>query len=464
MNDLPRQTLIALIARYGATLCDDPRRCNALLFDACRDCQREINALMTALDEKIHIDLSNALNPHDPALLAYLMRRLQERRALSEASARWAVESWVLALKPNGAPQPTSIATPSYSPSRASGAQREAVKAVGAIEPLRQNVSPTPANRSAETLLPVRGYWRELWRRFNRNKRAVFGLFIIGGMFLTGIFTEELSPYCHTLQNLRGVNQPPSLVPFHPFGTDDLGRDLASRIIWGARTAIVVAVSVVTLNVTIGLLFGMAAGYFGGKVDTLIMRFADFLFAFPDFLFLIFIAATLRPPVVSAMREFGASMGWKRGTGCTMDYVAFADFIVVIGALSFIGWPGFARLVRGQFLSLRKREFVESAHAMGAGAWRIILRHILPNALPPLIVSMALSMGGAIMAETGLSFIGVGIQAPNPSWGTALLENYTYWRTRPYMIIIPGGVIALVILSFNFLGQGLNEALNPKTQ
>ena len=319
------------------------------------------------------------------------------------------------------------------------------------------------ARETLAALPPARGYWREFWRRFRRNRRAVLSLFVIAIMFIMGIFTEALSPYCHTKQDLRleGINQGPSLT--HPLGTDDLGRDLASRMIWGARTAVIVSVTVVALNLLIGLPLGALAGYYGGKVDTAIMRVADFLFAFPDFLFLLFIAATIRPSVVEFIKGVGSGLGLKRGLNCAADYVAFGDFIVIIGALSFVGWPGLARLVRGLFLSLREREFIESARATGVKDWGIIFRHVLPNALPAIIVATSLGMGGAIQAETALSFLGIGIQPPNASWGITISENYTFWRTRPWMILAPGAVLATVVLAFNFLGEGLNEALNPKT-
>ncbi len=313
-----------------------------------------------------------------------------------------------------------------------------------------------------DTLPPARGAWHEFWRRFRRNKRAVVSVFIILGVFASGIFTEELAPYCHTAQNLRAVDQAPSLA--HPLGTDNLGRDLASRIIWGARTAVIVSVTVVVLNLLIGLPLGAVAGYYGGRIDSAIMRVADFLFAFPDLLFVLFIAATIRPSVIKYISDLGKSYGLKRGVNCAADYVAFADFIVVIAALSFVGWPGLARLVRGQFLQLREREFIESARATGARDLRIIFRHLLPNALPPIIVAISLGMGGAILAETSLSFLGIGIQPPNASWGSTIDDNYLFWRTRPEMIIVPGAVVAIVVLAFNFLGDGLNEALNPKTQ
>jgi ABC-type dipeptide/oligopeptide/nickel transport system permease subunit len=310
-------------------------------------------------------------------------------------------------------------------------------------------------------LVKPRGFWREFWRRFRRNRLAVIGVVIIAGMFTFGIFTEELSPYCHTRQDLAATQQFPSLA--HPLGTDLVGRDLLSRLVWGARTAVIVSVSVVLLHLAIGLPLGLAAGYFGGWVETVIMRVADLLFAFPELLFILFIAATIRPSVLEFIKSVGSDMGLKRGVNCAADYVNFGDFIVVIAALSFIGWPGLARLVRGMVLSLREREFVEAARAMGARDWEIMLRHVLPNALPAIIISASLTMGGAILAESSLSFIGIGIQPPNASWGNILSDNYAFWRTQTWMVIAPGAVIASVIAAFSFIGDGLNEALNPKS-
>jgi peptide/nickel transport system permease protein len=306
-----------------------------------------------------------------------------------------------------------------------------------------------------------RGYWREIWRRFSRNRLAVLGLLVIIGMYIFAIFTEELSPYCHTRQDLTATEQGPSLA--HWLGTDRLGRDLVSRLVWGSRTAVIVSASVVFLHLIIALPLGLAAGYFGGIVDSLIMRLADFLFGFPEFLFILFVAATIRPSIVQFITTTGAEMGLKRGVNCAADYVNFGDFFVVIAALSFIGWPGLARLVRSLVLSLREREYVEAARAMGASSFQIMFRHVLPNALPAIIVSASITMGGAILTESSLSFLGVGIQPPNASWGSLLSDNYTFWRTQTWMVIAPGVVIASVIAAFSFLGDGLNEALNPKS-
>lgn len=297
--------------------------------------------------------------------------------------------------------------------------------------------------------------WLDFLRRFSRNKPALAGLGVVLLMFFTGVFAPWLAPYSHTDQNLRAVNQPPSLA--HPLGTDELGRDLLSRIIWGARTALIVSVMVISINLTMGLLTGSVAGYFGGWVDTLFMRFADFLFGFPDILLVLFIVATTKSRITAWVKSWEGLVGLEG-----LARSGFVDFFVVVLALGFVGWPGMARLVRGQFLHLKEREFVEAARATGATHWQIIRRHLLPNAIPPVIVAVSLGMGGVVVAEAGLSFIGIGIQPPNASWGTTLLDNYLFWRTRPFMIIVPSLVLATVAFSFNFLGDGLNEALNPQ--
>jgi len=312
------------------------------------------------------------------------------------------------------------------------------------------------ASHDAWPAAEPRGRWREFWRRFSRNKLAVVGLVIVGLMIFTGIFAPWLAPYSPTQQDLRNVEQMPSLA--HPMGTDRYGRDQLSRIIWGARTAIIVAPSATVVAVTIGLLMGALAGYFGGVVDGLIMRVADVLFAFPGLLFAILLAATVQPRVES----------WLKGVPGLQDFVraGYAEFMVVILALSVVGWPGMARLVRGQILSLREEPFIEAARAMGASSWRIITRHLLPNALAPVIVALSLGMGGNIMAEATLSFLGIGIQPPTPSWGAMIYENYVFWRhpAAPVLLWMPGLVVASLVFAFNFVGDGLNEALGVKRE
>jgi len=295
-----------------------------------------------------------------------------------------------------------------------------------------------------------RSQWGELWRRLRRNRSAVVGLIIAALLYITAIFAPWLAPYGYDEQNLDAVEQPPSRTFL--LGTDEVGRDLLSRIIWGTRSAAFVSITVTLVNLALGVPLGTLAGYFHGWVDTLIMRLADILFAFPGLLFVFFIAATIKPSILAWVRTIGLVDLARSG---------YVDYLVVIVALGLVGWPGLARLVRGQILSLKEQEFIVGARAIGASTWRIMFRHLLPNALPPLIVAISMGIGGIILSESTLSLLGIGLQPPNASWGAMIYSNYRYWRTRPHLVIVPGLVLAAVVFAFNFLGDGLNEALNP---
>jgi ABC-type dipeptide/oligopeptide/nickel transport system permease subunit len=295
-----------------------------------------------------------------------------------------------------------------------------------------------------------RSQWGELWRRLRRNRLAVVGLIIAALLYVTALFAPWLAPYGYDEQNLDAVEQPPSWA--YPLGTDEVGRDLLSRIIWGTRSAAFVSITVTLVNLALGVPLGTLTGYFLGWVDTLIMRMADILFAFPGLLFVFFIAATIKPSILAWVKAAGLIGPARSG---------YVDYLVVIVALGLVGWPGLARLVRGQILSLKEQDFIMGARAIGASTWRIMFRHLLPNALPPLIVAISMGIGGIILSESTLSLLGIGLQPPNPSWGAMIYSNYRYWRTRPHLVIVPGLVLAAVVFAFNFLGDGLNEALNP---
>jgi ABC-type dipeptide/oligopeptide/nickel transport system permease subunit len=301
-----------------------------------------------------------------------------------------------------------------------------------------------------EVKIKGRSQWGELWRRLRRNRPAVMGLIIAALLYVTALFAPRLAPYGYDEQNLDAVEQPPSWT--YPLGTDEVGRDLLSRIIWGTRSAAFVSITVTLVNLALGVPLGTLAGYSRGWVDTLIMRLADILFAFPGLLFVLFIAATIKPAIST----------WVKAVGLVdLARSGYVDYLVVIVALGLVGWPGLARLVRGQILSLKEQEFIVGARAIGASTRRIMFRHLLPNALPPLIVAISMGIGGIILSESTLSLLGIGLQPPNPSWGAMIYSNYRYWRTRPHLVIVPGLVLAAVVFAFNFLGDGLNEALNP---
>lgn len=300
---------------------------------------------------------------------------------------------------------------------------------------------------------PQRTLWGDAWYRLRRNRPAIVGLVIVGLMYLTAIFAPLIAPYEYDKIDLEYVRAGPSRE--HLLGTDELGRDVFSRIVWAARSAAFVSITVTGLGLMLGIVFGILSGYLGGWVDMLIMRLGDVLFAFPGLLFVFFIAATIKPGLVAWVRAMGLRELARSG---------YLDYLVVIIALSLVGWPGLARLIRGQLLSLRKRDYVLAAQAIGVPAWRIMVRHLLPNAMPPVIVAVSGGVGGIILSEATLSFLGIGLQPPNPSWGAMLYEYYGYWRQpeRWPLLFVPAAILVVIVLAFNFLGDGLNEALNPQ--
>lgn len=297
----------------------------------------------------------------------------------------------------------------------------------------------------------------QLLRRILLNPPAFLGVIIVILLVLTAVFAPWIAPYGFDAQDLSIARQAPSLA--HWLGTDDLGRDMFSRIVWGARSVVFVIVMTTLLDLALGIPFGAMAGYFGGWVDAVIMRFADIMFAFPGLLFVFFIAATIRPGIDS----------WARSVGLReLANSGYLSYAVVIIALGLVGWAGLARLIRAQVLTVKEREFVIGAHAVGVPTWQVIARHILPNALAPVIVALSMGLGDIALSEGYLSYLGIGLQPPNPSWGNILSDNAgRYWRQFPqmiWMVFIPGLVLAAVVFAFNFLGDGLNEALNPELE
>jgi peptide/nickel transport system permease protein len=242
-----------------------------------------------------------------------------------------------------------------------------------------------------------------------------------------------LTPYDPSAQTLAERLGPPS--PTHPFGLDELGRDILSRLLSGARISLLVGLAVVSVSSLIGMTLGSIAGYFGGGIDDLISRVIDILMAFPGILLAIALVAVLGPSLTN-----------------------------VVLALSVIGWVGYARLVRGQALRAREFEYVQAARALGAGPARIVARHVLPTAFPAVIVQATLGMAGAIIAEASLSFLGLGVQPPTPSWGTMLDAGRSHLFDAPHLTIFPGLAIATLVLGFNFLGDGLRDRIDPKAK
>jgi peptide/nickel transport system permease protein len=258
------------------------------------------------------------------------------------------------------------------------------------------------------------------------------GLAIVLVAAIVALAGPLLSPYDPAAQELARRLEAPSRA--HPLGLDELGRDILARLMAGARISLLVGVAVVSVSSAVGMLFGSVAGYFGGRVDDVISRIIDVLMAFPGILLAIALVAVLGPSLTN-----------------------------VVLALSVIGWVGYARLVRGQALRAREFEFVQAARASGAGPSRIVLRHILPSAFPAVVVQATLGMAGAIIAEAALSFLGLGVQPPTPSWGTMLDAGRAHLFDAPHLTIFPGLAIALLVLGFNFLGDGLRDRIDPKT-
>lgn len=267
-------------------------------------------------------------------------------------------------------------------------------------------------------------------KRFKRNKLALFGLSVLILIALLAIFAPVITPYDpgdlgkHALQS-------PSIS--HPFGTDDYGRDILSRTLYGARISLTVGVVAVSISVIIGLLFGTLSGYFGGLTDAAIMRFVDIMMAFPSIFLLLSIQAMLRPNIYNVM--------------------------VVIGATS---WMGVARLVRAEILSVKERPYIEAARSIGVPHIRMMFRHILPNSLAPVIVAATLGMAGAILTESALSFLGLGVQPPFASWGNMLQDSQAFMRDAPWMAVIPGLMILVTVLCIYFVGEGVREAVGKK--
>lgn len=268
-------------------------------------------------------------------------------------------------------------------------------------------------------------------KRISKNKVAILAAIFIAVIFLTAVLAPLIAPYNPYQINVYKVLEPPSAE--HIFGTDELGRDVFSRIVYGARVSLKVGFIAMGIAIIIGTILGAIAGYYGGFIDTLIMRTVDVMLAFPTLFLILATVAVLEPSVYIIM--------------------------VVIGLT---GWMDVARLVRAEVLSIKEREFILAARAIGASSGRIIFKHIIPNAIYPVIVAATFSVGGAILIESGLSFLGLGIQPPEPSWGGILSVGKDYITVAWWMSFFPGIAIFLTVLSFNLLGEALRDAFDPK--
>ncbi len=287
------------------------------------------------------------------------------------------------------------------------------------------------------------GLWADTWRRLKRNKLALVGLGIIIVFLTIGVAEEiayvtgvQLTPYPPNAVNYslspEGLGSPPSIK--HPFGTDYLGRDVFSRVLEATRIAMLVGIIAVAIALTMGLILGPISGYYGGATDSVIMRAADIFFAFPYILFVLLIMSVL-------------------GAG-------FQNVFIAIGVL---GWATFARIVRGQILSVKSMEFVEAARAQGASDLRIIFRHVLPNSMAPVYVAVAMAIGGAIATEAALSYLGIGVQPPTPSWGLMIADGVQYLQAGNWWyLFFPSLALVLTVFGFISFGNGLRDATDPK--
>jgi len=297
--------------------------------------------------------------------------------------------------------------------------------------------------------------WRDAWYRLKRNKLAVFGLIVVLILGFAAIFGPYLTPYDYLSQDLNARNALPSMT--HLFGTDDLGRDVFSRVVFGTRTAFLVAVIVTFFAVLIGLVLGAVAGFFGNPFDRVIMWLTDVTMSVPNLLLVVVINASLKSPITKWMeaRYLATLNPFYRET-------MWVDFILVFGSMALISWPPYARLVRAQVLSIRSRPYITAAQALGLSNWIIMKRYVVPNALGPLIVSVSAGLGTAMVLESAFSFLGVGVNPPTPSWGNMISDGLRVWQHYPHLLAAPAAVLGLASVAFSFLGDGLNDALNPR--
>ncbi len=268
-------------------------------------------------------------------------------------------------------------------------------------------------------------------RSFLKNRFAVAGGIIVALMFLVALFANQLSPYVPTVIDVKNILVGPNLS--HPFGTDDLGRDVLSRMIHGARISLLVGFVAVGIATCIGILLGSLAGYYGGVIDMLIMRIVDIILSIPTIFLILILIAILEPSI------------W--------------NIMIAIGLTT---WMEPARLIRAEFMTLRERDFVTAERAIGASDLRIIFRHILPNGIAPIFVSATIGIGAAILIESGLSFLGLGVQPPTPSWGSLLTSGKDNIEIAWWLSVFPGLAILVTVLGYNLLGEGIRDALDPR--
>ena len=296
-----------------------------------------------------------------------------------------------------------------------------------------------------------RSLWQDAWYRLLRNKAAVVGMVVVVLFMVVALISPFLTQWGLIHDPLKQDTPNSLMEPLwtqskythasYLLGSDQLGRDILARLLWSTQISMLVGFVPITIIFLMGVSIGLVAGYYGGWVDQLLMRITDVIYAFPDLLFLFIIMATLRNTAIGDLQ---------------------GGLLLIFIAIAIVNWVGMARLVRGQVLSLKEREFVEAARAIGAPARRIMARHLFPNLLAPVIVSVAFFIPSAMLAEAVLSFFGIGIKPPTPSWGVMINEGFTVFSTTAWPVLLPALCISIVMLAFTFLGDGLRDALDPR--
>lgn len=275
------------------------------------------------------------------------------------------------------------------------------------------------------------GYWQDAWLRLKKNKMATLGLVVIAALVLIAVFVPLFSSHSYDEQNLMMPNQSPSFE--HWFGTDNLGRDIFIRVLYGARISLAIGIVASLLNFFIGVVYGGIAGFCGGKIDRVMMNIVDILYSVPTLLYVILLMVVLKPGLINIFIALG--IGY---------------------------WLQMARIVRGQILAMKQQEFILAARCIGASRMRILLRHLIPNTMGAIVVTMTLAIPDAIFTEAFLSFIGLGVSAPMASWGVLASEGVNNIRAYPFQLFFPAAAISITMLAFNFLGDGLRDVLDPK--
>ncbi|TMF30287.1 MAG: ABC transporter permease [Chloroflexi bacterium] len=280
------------------------------------------------------------------------------------------------------------------------------------------------------------GLWTDAWQRFRRNRLAVAGaalvLILVLIAFLCPLLVQLGILQNPVKQNVQYIEAAPGQAGFL-LGSDELGRDTLSRLLFGSRISLSVGILVQGIILPIGLAIGLAAGYFGGRIDNLLMRFTDIWYAFPDLLFVLVVVSVFKP-----------------------------NLLTIFGAIALVNWVGLARLVRGQVLSIKEKEFIEAARSSGSPPLKLIIKHLLPNSLGPIIVTLTFGIPQAIFLEAVLSFLGVGIQPPTPTWGQMVFDGYEAVYANPTSVVFPALAIGFTLLAFSFIGDGLRDALDPR--